>query len=260
MTAEGGHFLVKLGGRVVLDYRDPAPLGRGYIGLQFNTGKIEFRNIKLKPLGMKRLLNGRDLAGWKTFPDLASVFTVTREGWLNVKNGRGMLESAGQYADFTLQLECFVNGKGLNSGVFFRCIPGDIMNGYECQIHNGYLGGDRTRPEDCGTGGFFRRQDARRVVADDFHLVLADAARRRPAHGRLGQRLPGERLSDTRSERESPPRAAAGGRHALIQARPDHGFQLPQPADCRNSAAVTRVGDRSPAPGQVAEPRHRPLN
>jgi len=85
-----------------------------------------------------------------------------------VKNGRGMLESEGQYADFTLQLECFVNGKGLNSGVFFRCIPGDIMNGYECQIHNGYLGGDRTRPEDCGTGGFFRRQDARRVVADDF--------------------------------------------------------------------------------------------
>lgn len=168
VTAEGGHFLVKLGGRVVLDYRDPAPLGRGYIGLQFNTGKIEFRNIKLKPLGMKRLLNGRDLAGWKTFPDLASVFTVTREGWLNVKNGRGMLESEGQYADFTLQLECFVNGKGLNSGVFFRCIPGDIMNGYECQIHNGYFGGDRTRPEDCGTGGFFRRQDARRVVADDF--------------------------------------------------------------------------------------------
>ena len=168
VTAEGGHFVVKLGGQVVLDYTDPAPLGRGYIGLQFNTGKIEFRNVKLKPLGMKSLLNGKDLAGWKTFPDLPSVFTVTREGWLNVKNGRGMLESHGQYADFTLQLECFVNGKGLNSGIFFRCLPGDTMNGYECQIHNGYLDGDRAKPQDCGTGGFFRRQNARRVVADDF--------------------------------------------------------------------------------------------
>lgn len=168
VTAEGGHFVVKIGGKVVLDYADAAPVGRGYIGLQFNGGKIEFRNIKLKPLGMKTLLNGKDLAGWKTFPDLPSVFTVTKEGWLNVKNGRGMLESEGQYADFTLQLECFVNGKGLNSGVFFRSIPGGTMNGYECQIHNGYLDGDRTKPQDCGTGGFFRRQNARRVVADDF--------------------------------------------------------------------------------------------
>ena len=49
------------------------------------------------------------------------------------------------------------------------------MMGYECQIHNGFLDGDRTRPKDCGTGGIFRRQDARFVVADDlqwFHLTL----------------------------------------------------------------------------------------
>jgi hypothetical protein len=49
------------------------------------------------------------------------------------------------------------------------------MMGYECQIHNGFVDGDRTRPADCGTGGFFRRQDARYVVADDqewFHLTL----------------------------------------------------------------------------------------
>lgn len=168
VTAEGGHFVVKLGGNVVLDYSDAAPVGRGYIGLQFNGGKIEFRNIKLKPLGMKSLFSGNDLTGWKTFPELPSVFTVTKEGWLNVKNGRGMLESQGRYADFTLQLECFVNGKALNSGVFFRSVPGETMNGYECQIHNGYLDGDRTKPQDCGTGGFFRRQNARIVAADDF--------------------------------------------------------------------------------------------
>ncbi len=168
VMAADGHFVVKLDGEVVLDYTDPKPLGRGYIGLQFNTGKIEFRNVKLKPLGTKSLFNGKDLAGWKTFPDMASVFSVTDEGWLNVKNGKGMLETEGQYEDFTLQLECFVNGKKLNSGIFFRCIPGDTMNGYECQIQNGFKDDDRTKPDDCGTGGFFRRLNARKVVSDDF--------------------------------------------------------------------------------------------
>ena len=168
VTADGGHFLVKLDGELVLDYTDPKPLGRGFIGLQLNSGKVEFRNVKLKPLGMKSLFNGKDLIGWKTYPDMKSKFTVTPEGWLNVKDGRGQLETEGQYADFTLQLEVFVNGEGLNSGVFFRSIPGDPMNGYECQIHNGFLDGDRTKPKDCGTGGIFRRQNARRVVADDF--------------------------------------------------------------------------------------------
>lgn len=168
VTAEGGKFTVKLDGKEVLRYEDPKPIGRGHVGLQLNSGKVEFRNVKLKPLGLKSMFNGKDLSGWKEYPDMASKFTVTPEGWLNVKNGRGQLESAGQYADFTMQLDVFVGGKALNSGVFFRCIPGETMNGYECQIHNGFLDGDRTKPQDCGTGGFFRRQNARRVVADDL--------------------------------------------------------------------------------------------
>jgi hypothetical protein len=159
----------------VLDYTDPKPAAGGPIGLQFRTGKVEFRNIKLKPLGMRSIFSGKDLNGWKTYPDMKSRFSVTPEGWLKVKDGRGQLESEGQYADFTLDLEVFVNGKALNSGVFFRCIPGEQMNGYECQIQNGFLDGDRTKPQDCGTGGFFRRQSARKVVANDqewFRLTL----------------------------------------------------------------------------------------
>ncbi len=168
LTADGGHIVVKLNGEVVCEDRDPKPPGRGYIGLQFRSGKVEFRNVKLKPLDTKSLFNGKDLSGWKTYPEMASVFSVTPEGWLNVKNGRGQLETEGQYEDFTLQLDVFVNGKGLNSGIFFRCIPGETMNGYECQIQNAYEDEDRTKPVDCGTGGFFRRQDARKIVADDF--------------------------------------------------------------------------------------------
>jgi hypothetical protein len=168
VTTDGADFLVKLDGELVLEYTDPKPLGRGFIGLQLNSGKVEFRNIKLKPLGTTSLFNGRDLSGWKTYPEMASIFTVTDEGWLHVADGRGQLETEKTYSDFTLQLEVFVNGQALNSGIFFRCIPGDIMNGYEAQIHNGFLDGDRSKPQDCGTGGIFRRQNARKVVANDF--------------------------------------------------------------------------------------------
>lgn len=167
VTADGGHLLAKLDGKTVCDYTDPKPTLRGPIGLQFNTGKIEFRNIKLKPLGMTSLFNGKDLSGWKIHPENKSQWTATPEGWLHLKSGKGQLETEGQYADFTLQLEVFANGKTLNSGVFFRSIPGEYQNGYESQIHNGYKNGDRTKPADCGTGGIYRRINARKVVSND---------------------------------------------------------------------------------------------
>lgn len=170
VQAIGGHFTVKLDGKQVLDFTDPQPLGRGYIGLQHNQGKIEFRNVKLKPLGLKSIFNGKDLSGWKVFEGdkQKSDWSVTDAGELHVKNGPGQLESEGKYADFVLQVEVKTNGEHLNSGIFFRSIPGEWWNGYESQIQNGYKDGDRTKPADFGTGGFYRRQPARKVVADDF--------------------------------------------------------------------------------------------
>lgn len=168
ISASGGQFNVHLDGRQVLDWQDAKPLGRGFIGLQLNEGQVEFRNIKLRPLGLDPMLNGKDLAGWKIFPDRQSTFEITKEGELQIKNGPGQLETDAQYGDFVLQTEVFVNGKQLNSGIFFRSIPGDYSNGYESQIHNGYEDKDRNRPNNGGTGGIFRRVSARRVVANDF--------------------------------------------------------------------------------------------
>lgn len=168
VKAEGGHFTVLLDGEQVLDYQDPKPVGRGFIGLQFNQGKVEFRNVKLKPLGLHSIFNGRDLSGWKVFPDKKSVFSVTPEGAINVKNGNGQLESEDQFADFTLQLEILSNGKFLNSGIFYRCIPGEFWQGYESQIQNGTINNDPLKPFDFGTGGIYRRQPARKVVSKDF--------------------------------------------------------------------------------------------
>lgn len=168
VKAVGGHFQVDLDGQQVLDYQDAKPVGRGFIGLQFNQGKIEFRNVKLKPLGLESVFNGRDLTGWKQFPDKKSVFSVTPEGELNVKNGNGQLELEREFADFVLQLDIFSNGKFLNSGIFFRCIPGEFWQGYESQIQNGTVNNDPLKPFDFGTGGIYRRQPSRKVVSKDF--------------------------------------------------------------------------------------------
>jgi len=175
VTVAGARQVVKLDGETVLEYDDSAPLARGYIGLQLNQGAVAFRNIRLRPLSLKAIYNGTDLEGWKQPAKTESKFTVEAEGNLHVAGGRGYLESAGQYADFALQFDCRTNAPSLNSGIFFRCIPEQEMLGYECQIHNGIRAGDRTKPVDCGTGGIFRRQDARRVVADDqtwFHTTV----------------------------------------------------------------------------------------
>lgn len=156
----------------------PAGSTRVHVSLDHQQGTLAVRRIALKPLEMVPLFNGRDLEGWKTYPDMASRFTVTDAGELNVQDGRGQLETEGQYGDFVLQLECISHAPGLNSGIFFRCIPGEQMNGYESQIQNAFQNNDRSQPEDCGTGGIFRRQNARYVMADDLkwfaNTILAD--------------------------------------------------------------------------------------
>ena len=165
ITAKGPDLTVKIGKKTVATYRDKKPLGRGYIGLQFNSGSILFRKIKLKPIQLDSIFNGKDLAGWKTYPDLKSKFSVEEQS-MRVQNGSGQIETTQKYGDFIFQMRCRTNAAKLNSGVFFRCIPGQKMNGYESQIQNGYRD-SRTKPEDCGTGGIFRRQNARFVNADD---------------------------------------------------------------------------------------------
>ena len=168
VRVEGDVVEIHVDGKKALTYSDPSPLPRGFIGLQKNEGKVEFRNIRLRPLGVESIFNGKNLQGWVTYPEMKSKFQVDKPGELHVLDGKGQLETAGKYGNFVLQLECISHAKHLNSGIFFRCIPGETMNGYESQIHNGFKNGDRAEPIDCGTGGIYRRVNARRVVADDL--------------------------------------------------------------------------------------------
>jgi hypothetical protein len=180
VTVLGNRVTVVLDGKKVLEYTDPSPLARGHIGLQLNSGKVEFRNIRLKPLGLEPMLAPTDLTQWKVEPDSPAEFTIDDEAVLRVKGGPGQLETRESYGDFVMQLECITHAEGINSGIFFRCIPGDKMMGYESQIHNGFLDGDRMKPVDAGSGAIFRRQAARLVVADDLEwftkTIIADRA------------------------------------------------------------------------------------
>lgn len=197
VTCRGGTIVVRLDGEETLHYEDPAPLKSGLIGLQFNEGRVAFRNIRLRPLGAVSLFDGTSLDAWRIYPD--QPVTVEHDGTvLRLAGGRGMIESKRSYANFILQLECRTLASGTNSGVFFRCIPGEMMNGYECQIHNGYRSGDRTQPIDQGTGAIFRRQSARIVAADDqawFGLTIA------AVHDRFATWVNGLQVTDWRDDR-----------------------------------------------------------
>lgn len=205
ITADGDHLVVRVNGITTVDVRDSKHT-RGAIALQnFNgQGDIRFRSIKLKPLRTQPIFNGNDLTGWKEVPGRKSVFSITSEGWLNVKNGNGDLQSEGQFGDFIFQLDIISNGKHLNSGVFFRALPGQFWSGYEAQIRNQWQGEDRTKPVDYGTGGIYNRQPARRVVSTDHEWFTMTIL----AHGpHLATWVDGIQVTDFTDTR--PPRQSA---------------------------------------------------
>ena len=63
VTVKGLTINAKLNGETVLNYTDKPETAQkiGFIGLQYNGGKIEFRNVFLKPLRTQSLFNGEDL-------------------------------------------------------------------------------------------------------------------------------------------------------------------------------------------------------
>ncbi len=186
ISVQGDRFVVRLNGEKILDAREDAHW-MGHIGLQYNQGKkIEFRNIKLKPLGLKSIFNGKNLKGWrkvdrpsKPVPHEWSV----SNGLIHVEKGAGQLETEKTFKDFVFQLDIRTNppdGESHpNSGVFFRGDPGGFWTGYESQIRNEFEKGDRSKPVDFGTGGLYFYHPARRVIPRDGEFFTKTIVARR---------------------------------------------------------------------------------
>ncbi|MDZ4852509.1 MAG: DUF1080 domain-containing protein [Pirellulaceae bacterium] len=172
---DGEHVQTWVDGREAVDYQDDTKLTSGLIGLQFREGKIRFRNIRLRPIAYD-VIPPKSLDDWKASegPTFESTFD---EGALVMKGGPGHIELMQTLGDFCAQVQVKTLAKNVNSGIFLRCIPGQPMNGYECQIHHGY-NKDRRLPADSGMGAIFRRQAARAVLSDEDELahvtVVAD--------------------------------------------------------------------------------------
>ncbi|MFB3828169.1 MAG: DUF1080 domain-containing protein [Bryobacteraceae bacterium] len=174
IQAVGDRWTISLDGRKILDGRQ-GKSKIGFVGLQYNQGKkIEFRNIKLKPLGLNPIFDGKTLAGWKVVqpprPPKEPAIWAVKDGMINVLHGGGQLETEAKWDDFVLQMDIRPNSddpkRHPNSGVFFRGDAGAYWSGYESQIRNEYKE-DRTKPVDFGTGAIYGRVAARKVVADD---------------------------------------------------------------------------------------------
>lgn len=202
LTANGTKITVVIDGKEVCAYDDTRPEARksGLIGLQKNVGKIEFKNVALKPLNQKPLFNGTNLTGWRTVPGSQGEFTVEHETFkrtdglvvedtIRVKGGEGFLESESQHKDFVLQAQARTNAVAVNTGIFFRAEAGTEKaksNGYEMQVDNstptsdaitdpdldvpfrhGSVPLEKPLPRNAGTGAIFRRVNARCLVAND---------------------------------------------------------------------------------------------
>jgi hypothetical protein len=219
VEASGDRFVVKLDGRTVLDGRDPKSKA-GHIGLQYNKDKkIEFRNIRLKPLGLKPIFNGKNLRGWQVVeparPAKVPAVWGVKDGMLHVEHGGGQLETEGAYGDFILQLDIRANSddpkRHPNSGVFFRGDPKSYWSGYESQIRNEYKEGDRSAPVDFGTGAIYGRVAARKVVPNDNEFFTKTIV----ANGRrLAVWVNGYPVTDWEDPRPEDPSARKGARLA----------------------------------------------
>ncbi|MBL8237982.1 MAG: DUF1080 domain-containing protein [Bryobacterales bacterium] len=171
----GSRILVKLDGKKVVDLNDTKSLN-GYIGLQVNKNKpIQFRNIRLRPLGLAPIFNGKNLSGWQSVqpgtPPAQPAEWTARKGQMHVLKGPGQLETKALFDDFVLQLDIRANSADPvfhpNSGIFLRGRTNAFWSGYEVQIRNEFKDNDRAKPVDFGTGGVYSNQPARRVVSSD---------------------------------------------------------------------------------------------
>ena len=271
VQAVGDHFVVKLDGQAILGGDGPKnKVGR--IGLQFVPGTpVQFRNVKLRPLGLGDIFNGKTLYQWsevgaqagpKKKGALKKLIPVgggghpsewsVEDGAIHVKKGPSELESGAAYDDFVLQIDVQADAhkskQHPSGGIFIRADKAAAGTGYKVQIHNEYQG-NASQPVGPGTGGLTFVHARRIVSADDQFFKLTVAA----SGHHISTWINGYQTANYEDTR-------ADGPDALIQAR-----TLPGPIrlaaddaasslDFRNIAVVTLPKSNPPLMAAQAPP------
>ncbi|MCC9641193.1 DUF1080 domain-containing protein [Rhodopirellula sp. JC740] len=165
ILCDGPMLTVTIDGEVTCELDDADTPLSGFIGLQHRKGRVAFKDIQIRPLGLQNLL-ADGLDRWTIREGMDGEYRINDEGQLVVDGGKQQLESKDQFGDFVMLADYKMDDPKSNSGLFFRAIPGDEMMGYECQVSNETIDGNPLQPADCGAGGIFRRQDARVVAGE----------------------------------------------------------------------------------------------
>ncbi len=119
LVCDGDSLTVRVDGMLMCKSDDAGSPRNGHIGLQFRSGAIRFRDIRLRPLGLETLLDA-SLTKWKQYEDMPGSFTLSDNGELIVDGGKQQLESKDSYGDFTLLTDYKMDEPASNSGIFFR--------------------------------------------------------------------------------------------------------------------------------------------
>lgn len=168
VRVEGQNVVVSLDGKQILEMKDFKSNPTGHISLQYNEGRVAFRNVLLRPIDGQELALGEDWSDdWEeSTKDDAEMEIEPTDSGLHVSGGLGQLQTKKDFGDFFLQASYTLAKPEVNSGIFFRCIRDNMLDGYECQVNHAIEDGDALRPADAGAGAIFRRQNARVVMGD----------------------------------------------------------------------------------------------
>jgi Domain of Unknown Function (DUF1080)/FHA domain len=206
VQAQGSQFIVRLDGNEVASGNARGSKA-GAIGLQFvSRTPVEFKNIKLIPLGLGSIFNGQTLYQWtevggRTAPQKKGLLKkfiplggrgrpaawTVRDGAIHVRKGPSELETSAAYGDFVLQLDVRADARSRkdrpSGGIYIRADKAVEHTGYKVEIQNEPPQSGGANVVRAGTGGLASIRPARgaagqnnqffklTVVADGHHLA-----------------------------------------------------------------------------------------
>lgn len=128
IVAEGDTFSLFCNGQLAWENDDHAPR-RGYLGFRVFNGPMEFRNLKLREIGYRGLM---DMAEWEVYPGYGGDGPLdkhwTRDGdggrlWVFKGPGPSLVTKKKDYTDYRLRAEFLFadpDPAEINTGIYLR--------------------------------------------------------------------------------------------------------------------------------------------